>query len=225
MWTPGIGPSADWRTKDRKEVLPVTYMRPHEAKQFELTNQVDASGDTRFYWKGQLFDTTQMVPFQVFGGPRMLGTNRAIFAMTDDGRIFTANDRDLIQADATGKEINLFHHSSFVGGAPVAGAGELYFTNGVLTGVSNESGHYMPEFIHLKQVLQEFQSRGVDMSTVRVQVHGYVDPVPADKVLAIDDAADFHTWYHGARIGIQGGITIGTPAGGGGGGGEKTEYN
>ncbi|WP_218581945.1 hypothetical protein, partial [Nocardia cyriacigeorgica] len=37
-----------------------------------------------------------------------------------------------------------FHHSSFLAGGPVAGAGELEVIDGVLQLVTDSSGHYRP---------------------------------------------------------------------------------
>ena len=56
------------------------------------------------------------------------------------------------------------HHSSFLAGGPVAGAGELVTgPDGVLKKVTDRSGHYRPEASHTAQVLErlEQQSPGI----------------------------------------------------------------
>lgn len=76
--------------------------------------------------KGKLFDTA-------FGGTGRKPIGKAIFVMSEDGRIFSSNNYPR----------GIFHHSSFFAGGEVA-AGELKVTKGVIEFVSKQSGHYQP---------------------------------------------------------------------------------
>ncbi len=57
-----------------------------------------------------------------------------------------------------------FHHSSFVAGGEVAGAGEITVTNGRLTGIGRFSGHYLPTTEMQQQVIDHLRNSGLDMS-------------------------------------------------------------
>lgn len=65
-----------------------------------------------------------------------------------------------------------FHHSSFLGGMPVLGAGQLIVEEGRLTMVSNSSGHYRPDPARHFNALLFFRRKGVDLSTVRSVLYG-----------------------------------------------------
>ncbi|MFM0515132.1 hypothetical protein [Paraburkholderia sp. RL17-373-BIF-A] len=111
----------------------VRYLSPAERAKFELT--VDNSGLLHIA-DGKLFDTTRS------GG--------AIFVMDHDGRIFASCN------EIVGK----FHHSSFLAGAPVAGAGTLEVVNGRLKRVTRNSGHYRPTVGQHQQVVDRFRRLG-----------------------------------------------------------------
>ena len=101
---------------------------------------------------GGLFDTAGGYTVRS-GGP---GT--AIFVMDVQGNLYAS----------TRQSVGQFHHSSFLAGAPVAGAGELVITSGVLIEITDRSGHYRltPDF--LARVLAQLSSQGVDMTRVSV---------------------------------------------------------
>lgn len=61
-----------------------------------------------------------------------------------------------------------FHHSSLGSGKPVAGAGEINVKDGVLTEISNGSGHYQPTQELNSQVLHELETRGVNIDNVKI---------------------------------------------------------
>lgn len=106
---------------------------------------------------GKLYDANGM-PFDTAGGASVHpgGAGRAIFVMDKDGNIFASN----YQA------IGEMHHSSFLGGQPVAGAGELAVENGTLRLISPRSGHYKPTNAQQEQVLRWLEQQGVDISGV-----------------------------------------------------------
>lgn len=58
------------------------------------------------------------------------------------------------------QEVGRFHHSSFLGGKDVAGAGELQVHNGNIMAISRQSGHYRPGPEHLAQVADQLRSQG-----------------------------------------------------------------
>ncbi len=119
----------------------VRYLSSSERAQLELT--VDHKGLLRTP-DGKRFDTRHGSP----GGDE----GHAIFAMDHNGRIFASLN------PVVGK----FHHSSFLGGQPVAGAGTLKVTNGHLDEVTRRSGHYRPTVGQHKQVVDNFERLGVD---------------------------------------------------------------
>jgi len=104
---------------------PVTYLSGAKRQQHLLS--VGEDGLLRDA-KGNPFDTTAGTSVHSSSEPR------AIFAMDRDGNVFASNYQ----------EVGRFHHSSLVGGEPVAAAGELGVKDGVVHFVSNASGHYRP---------------------------------------------------------------------------------
>jgi hypothetical protein len=60
-----------------------------------------------------------------------------------------------------------FHHSSFLSGAPVIGAGQIQTAaDGSILVISSKSGHYKPSAMQLLNTFQFLESKGVDLSTV-----------------------------------------------------------
>ncbi|WP_132428674.1 WXG100 family type VII secretion target [Pseudonocardia endophytica] len=60
--------------------------------------------------------------------------DRSIFVVDDKGNLYASNEQ----------EKGALHHSSFLSGGPVAGAGEIGVVNGKVTFLSDRSGHYSP---------------------------------------------------------------------------------
>jgi hypothetical protein len=83
------------------------------------------------------------------------GLGWAIYVMDAGGRLFAAQHK-----------VGLFHHSSFLAGGNVSGAGEIKVVNGTLEGITNKSGHYTPTTSEMLQVFAELTHRGVDITTV-----------------------------------------------------------
>ena len=86
---------------------------------------------------------------------KFLGAGFAIYAMDGNGRLYVGQHA-----------VGLFHHSSFMAGGNVAGAGELLVREGRLIAISNKSGHYQPRTEHLQRVLQQLHGKGVSMEGV-----------------------------------------------------------
>lgn len=66
-------------------------------------------------------------------GDKGWGTDVAAFVWTEAGELFIANHM-----------AQQFHHSSFVSGNTVRCAGMIVIENGIVTAISNNSGHYKP---------------------------------------------------------------------------------
>ncbi len=81
-----------------------------------------------------------------------------IFVMDREGRIFLTNRQ------SAGR----IHHSSLVGGAPVASAGEIEVVEGVIRYVNRNSGHYRPPRESLGEFLSELHGRGVQTQGISV---------------------------------------------------------
>src|SRR6185295_6608498 len=94
---------------------------------------------------GRLFDS--------LGAPLNTGANLAHYVMDEYGTIYV---RKFSTED-------LFHHSSFMAGAPVAGAGLLRAEEGELLEINGQSGHYEPDLAIYGQVLDELESRKVKL--------------------------------------------------------------
>ena len=83
-----------------------------------------------------------------------------IYAMDACGRIYLSFHH------FTGE----FHHSSFLAGAPIAGAGEMLIIDGQLLELNNSSGHYRPPVELSHQVVTQLELLGVDMSMAIIEM-------------------------------------------------------
>ncbi len=102
----------------------VEYFSPERLEQNRLFAR---DGLLHNVWNGEPFDTTAASTHWSGGG-------RAMFVMDRHGNFYASVDH----------EVGRLHHSSFLGGNPVAGAGELEVRDGVVRVVTRKSGHYMP---------------------------------------------------------------------------------
>lgn len=126
----------------------VKYLNEAERLEYEL-----AVIDGKLYTKkGKPFDTTH-------AGEGRLITQKAIFVMDKEGRIFATN----------APERYSFHHSSFFAGNEVAAAGEITVFNGIVTFVSKQSGHYQPSKKYLLQFMKQLEKHGVDVNKINVE--------------------------------------------------------
>lgn len=122
----------------------VKYLNESSRARYKLTVK-----DGKLYdAKGNLFDTSDATSLHSADDPR------AIFVMDHDGNVYASK----------WQEEGRFHHSSFLAGGDVAGAGELKVSNGDLKLISNASGHYHPTQDMTIQVVKELQSRGLTIS-------------------------------------------------------------
>lgn len=115
-------------------------------------------------------DATQRKDYEISFGAGKLQRGGEVFDTSDkEGgeAIFVIGlDR---QFYAHYKKTGTFHHSSFLSGGPVLGAGTIK-TNaaGELLEVTNQSGHYKPSKEQIINTLRILQYSGVDITHVRV---------------------------------------------------------
>ncbi len=83
-----------------------------------------------------------------------------IYVMDKKGNFYWRNNSD----------VGEFHHSSFLAGEEVAGAGIFKAEKGVLSFFSNGSGHYKPTDRHLWQTIHKLMDADVDMDKVYINV-------------------------------------------------------
>ena len=87
------------------------------------------------------------------------------------------------------KSRGIFHHSSFLSGAPVAMAGTLVIDpTGKLIGVSNFSGHYQATKDHCIQFLHQLRQNGVDLNNLDF---GFANIIDGDMDVFHGRAADW----------------------------------
>jgi hypothetical protein len=134
-------PNKSW-TADHLGGSQVQYLDEAGRQRYRLT----VGSDGRLYDSaGRRFDTS--------GGTSAWsrGRGRAIFVMDEQGNLYASNRQIVGQ----------FHHSSFLGGNPVAGAGELEVADGNLMAISRQSGHYKPQLEHLQQTVDHLRGQGL----------------------------------------------------------------
>ncbi len=68
-----------------------------------------------------------------------------------------------------------FHHSSFLGGAPVLAAGELRCEDGRLVRITDQSGHYRPSRRYAFNFLLFLRRNRVDLHGIESRINGYTD--------------------------------------------------
>ncbi|MEX0269737.1 DUF4157 domain-containing protein [Leptolyngbyaceae cyanobacterium UHCC 1019] len=107
---------------------------------------------------------------------------RHIFAQSPEGKIYSADpevERKIVNQPKSakgkvGQKLNKFlnrnetvqediHHSTFLAGEDVAAAGEIEAMNGVVTAISDRSGHYRPTSENIYQTVNHLQEGGAKM--------------------------------------------------------------
>ncbi len=89
--------------------------------------------------------------YEVTGGnPLMQGHPPQPYSTTDEFSKFSGKGFAIYVMSPTGEfysashKVGLFHHSSFLGGDEIGGAGEWKIEDGILKSITNKSGHYEP---------------------------------------------------------------------------------
>jgi len=125
---------------------PVKYLSESERAAYKLNIRDGKIYDS----SGRLFDTSDASTAHSGGG-------RAIFVMDENGAFYASKVQ----------QVGEFHHSSLAAGGPVAAAGEMQVDNGLLSVLSDKSGHYMPGRTFTQQALDSLERNGVDTSPVQ----------------------------------------------------------
>lgn len=147
--TKGVDPQYAGENLPGNTVWPgsrVVYLNETERAAFKLTIR-----DGKLYdADGNLFDTSGASTLHS-------GSGRAIFVVDQNG--------DMYAADFQVRGV--FHHSSFLAGGDVAGAGEIEVSNGEIQLITNNSGHYLPTKAMTDQVVSYLESQGVVVPDVQ----------------------------------------------------------
>ncbi len=104
--------------------------------------------------------------------------DRHIFAMDGQGQIYTADaikenvERGKKAQESGESTQERFHHSSFLGGEDVAGAGEMQVRDGQVELVSDTSGHYRPGSKQMMQAVQQLEKNNVPVEQLGVEFVG-----------------------------------------------------
>jgi hypothetical protein len=88
---------------------------------------------------------------------KFAGPGYGIFVLSPLGRLYVGQAK-----------MGVIHHSSFLAGRDVAGAGEMKIVNGQLKEITNKSGHYEPDYDHLRQTLKRLRRGGVAVDNIPV---------------------------------------------------------
>ncbi|MGS2808632.1 toxin glutamine deamidase domain-containing protein [Nocardia sp. MW-W600-9] len=126
----------------------VDYLDPNRRRALRL----EIRNGLLYTANGELFDTGRAQTVWSGGG-------RAIFVMDQNGNLYAS------LSHSAGR----FHHSSFLAGAPVAAAGELVVSGGVLQLLTDSSGHYRPERGHTLQAIEHLRRLGIPLSAAQVE--------------------------------------------------------
>lgn len=121
---------------------PVHYMDDAEREAHRLIVGAD----------GKLYKASDGTPFDTSSATTAWsGQGRAIFVMDGSGNLYAT----------TRQEVGHIHHSSLLGGQPVAGAGEIEVRNGSLVAMTDQSGHYRPNAATNDRALQNLRDQGL----------------------------------------------------------------
>ncbi len=102
------------------------------------------------------------------GGDSLKKGGEHIFVMDGEGQLFAKEAQQALnQKDDTGRGVHV-HHSSFLAGEAVAGAGEMKIDQqGFVKEVTDRSGHYKPGEAQTTQTLGELENKGVNLNNVK----------------------------------------------------------
>jgi hypothetical protein len=146
----------------------------------------------KLYQAGSLLETGSETATAAFRSKGSAGGH--LFAMSPTGQIYAADQAaqwekggmqgpsatvrkqsgTFVPADPTAQSAEAFpfHHSSFLAGGDVAGAGEMKVHEGLLSMISNASGHYRPGSKQVMQTLKQLQGSGAQIDQARVHLMG-----------------------------------------------------
>lgn len=144
----------------------IVYLTPEERADYRV-----AVGPAGLSWAsgGGPVHTMSTVQTEVFDAESY------IFVLSPDKELYAG---ETIQGE--------FHHSSFLGGTPVLGAGQIQVDKGVLLKVTNVSGHYKPDLSRHYNTLLFFKLNGLDLAKIQSKAMGFQpEEAPADQHLTL----------------------------------------
>ena len=114
-------------------------------------------------------------PYQLEFKEGLIWQNQSPYDTSSEETIFSGKGWAIFVIDpkrqfyAGTHEIGRFHHSSFLGGSAILGAGEMQTdANGRLIALSNKSGHYQPSREQLLNTLLTLKQANIDLSQVKL---------------------------------------------------------
>jgi hypothetical protein len=130
-------------------VLGVRYMNPEEKRKKYL-----AVIKGRRLWRRAGHGNPNVVPFDTRQHYTVAsGMGWAIFVRDQAGNFYTHSHK-----------AGRFHHSSFVAGGPVFGAGEWVVSGGFIDKIKGKSGHYQPGLESLYNTVKLLRASGATFS-------------------------------------------------------------
>jgi len=131
---------------DKKDRM-VQYLSVEERKQFRLE-----------FADGKLMQGGRLLP-HIGPGEDPNTEIEYLYSMDQEGNIYVKQASPMLTCK--------FHHSSFVAGGPIAGAGQIKIRQGKATFIDNCSGHYLPTDDLMDQVLSVLKQQNVEVERVR----------------------------------------------------------
>jgi hypothetical protein len=109
---------------------------------------------------GKLVDVNGNPFDSAAGASAHSGAGKAIYVMDEQGNVYASNYHG----------VGEFHHSSFMGGKPVSGAGELEVRNGEVIGITDRSGHYTPTQSMTRQTVERLRQQGIPIRDDQIDI-------------------------------------------------------
>lgn len=104
---------------------------------------------------GTLFDTSSA------SVAALSGKRRAIIIMDAEGNFYAS----------TIHEAGRFNHATLARGQNVAFAGEIEARDGVITVITNQSGHYLPSTAFTLQAIESFRRQRIPLTTYEMELY------------------------------------------------------
>jgi hypothetical protein len=154
-----------------KSTQETQYLNEEQRKKYEVGARENPDGTTALNIQ-QGHDVTDKVLAPQ--SPKEQGTSvkleQTSFVVDKDGKKIYAGNVEASTKKRGTDEAGDLHHSSFLAGEDVSGAGELYTDkDGVLKKMSNQSGHYRPGEEQTQQSIDALRNMGVNMDNVRLK--------------------------------------------------------
>ena len=151
-----------------------TFYADTPEKRAPYTRQFDSQGKMSSASDGSKLDTIGAERPAAIGAKG----DRHIFAMDGEGQFHTTDaikenkQRGQAAAASGASQQDRFHHSSFLAGQDVAGAGEMQVRDGQVELVSDTSGHYQPGSKQMMQTVQQLEKNNVATEKLGVEFVG-----------------------------------------------------